>query len=478
MWFNQKRDKIYISDGEQPFIHILDPRQLSVRRLDVGSPSLSGSTSPDDKWLYLIDSLNDGILIYDLFNEKLVAQGDQRYPKRTHIRLEDASFLRVEFISCLPISVVGSNGEQRLLTAEPQWEGCQQDPSKPQKYFAWANASDGYSYIIDPDEYITSDQKTKLLPHRILNADERAPSVDTAQLYLDGEGLGAAQNPSKTTLPKLQTSETNSSGIELFRGQTRTESWILEYEGALIQSQSGRFIDQPQGLFVDMQTRDFQREGVQVGDLLILEDCEASPAPDAGDIGEQPHIGSCEFPITKIEAHQLTIDLSKANLEQKAAWKYSLRTSKSYLVKGSSNGLLDSRAQENTPYSNHFFALTLLSGSLPTPRGLRLEFNTADAFIPKHAKLGGMPSRILPLPNHLACQNQLCSLERCQNHPGCQGKLCVPNSTDISERCNNEEDCVAGVCVPVNKIWILDPPAGRIFVINPREAIFLESTIQ
>ncbi len=467
MWFGPEKKNIYVSDDSQPFVHVIEPETLSVRQLSVKAKTLTGSVSLDNKWLYLIDAANNGIRIFDLKSNKVVSQGDQRFKGRKNIRIQNASFLGVTFLPAIKITVRGSDGNNRSIT----------------KSFAWANASDGYGYLIDPDEYTTLDKKQTFPAHRILDTDEAGPSVSSIKVSILGSSLGDPRQPIRNHIPRLVTNTNNEAGITLVHGKTRTELWSLTYQGVIVPQRSGRFSNLSAGEFVDVNQQDLAKEGVKAKDTLIFHNCgTAVSIPDAGNIPDStPVLPTCEVAIKKVSSYIIAIDpakLSKLPLNNQTQWSYSIRSSKDYIVVGSVTGRLKQRIQENVPFLSDYFQLQLDSNTKPTKRDTLIQFKTTSGVTIKRLKMGGLPTLTLPQDNHLLCGGPLCNLENCKTHPACTNNSCVEGTKDPNKQCNPQEVCTRGKCIPSTKLWVLDSAGGRLFVINPTDAITLETTIR
>lgn len=465
MWFDAAQKNIYIADSTQPFVHIIEAETQTVRRLAVGGPSLTGSVSLDSKWLYLIDARDNTIMIYDLQNNQMVSQGDERFPQETNIRIASVSFLQVKFLPPISILVRSKDGLDRILT----------------KSFAWANASDGHGYLIDPDEYTTQDNAITFKPHRILDSDESGPTLANLKVAIGTEGFGDPRQPIRNFIPRLSTTG-NDLGINLVHGKTNTESWTITYEGNLVKERVGRFADAATGTFADIEQTDFVTSGVKAKDLLVLNDCgTVTNTPDAGTVPDAPPpVPTCELEIKQVDGYRVTVDLSKLPAAQQSqpSWSYSIRAAKSYTVAGTLSGLLPARIVENVFYSSHAFSLTLEANKEPTLRDTTITFDTTSGIAFKRLRMGGLPTLVLPEASHVVCGADLCSTETCKTHPSCTNTACVADTEDNTKRCANDETCSNGKCIANIKLWILDPAGGRLFVVNPKDNITLETTLR
>lgn len=465
MWFGPDQKTIYVADPTQPFVHVVEAETQSVRSLAVSAPNLTGSTSLDNKWLYLIDARDNTIMIYDLINNKMVSQGDERFPKETNIRIASVSFLQVKFLPPISILVRNKDGNDRVLT----------------KSFAWANASDGHGYLIDPDEYTNQDNSITFKAHRLLDSDEGGPTVANIKVAIGETSYGDPRQPVRTFIPRLATSSTNESGVEVVHGKTNTETWTLTYEGQVVKDRSGRFTDNT-GTFADIEQKDLPTLGVKVKDLLILQDCGTiTNLPDAGQTADEaPPVPTCELEIKQVDGYRVVVDTSKLPTGQQAQaqWTYSIRAAQSYTVVGSITGLLPSRIIENVLFSTDAFLLTLEKNKEATLRDTTITFDTASGINFKRLKMGGLPTVIVPQANHVSCGGALCSVENCKTHPSCTNIACVADTEDATKRCGNDETCTNGACQANTKLWILDPAGGRLFIINPKDNITLETTLR
>ncbi|TNE46224.1 MAG: hypothetical protein EP343_24265 [Deltaproteobacteria bacterium] len=466
MWFGPENKNIYVADSSQGFVHVIEAETQSVRQLAVGAPSLNGSVSLDNRWLYLVDARDNSIMIYDLQENKTVSQGDERFPNETNIRLTNASFLQVKFVPTISISVRDEEGGTRVIT----------------KSFAWANGSDGYGYLIDPDEYTNSKSDTKFKAHRLLDNDEGGPSVGNIRVLIDGENRGDPRNPQQPFIPRLVTSESDQDGIILSHGKTRTESWSLTYEGKIIEERAGRFSNIDGGIFADVEQKDLASLGVKAKDLLVLQNCgTAVSVPDAGTISEEaPPVPTCDLEITKVEGYRVFVDTSSLPAESKnqAQWGYTIRSNKSYVAVGSVTGVISTRIPEGALFIGDFFTLTVESNTQATPRDTSIQFDTTSGVSIKRVRMGGLPTLIIPQANHVSCGGTLCQQQSCTTHPSCTNTQCEANTADATKQCGTDESCNNGQCEPNTKLWILDSAGGRLFVVNPTDAVTLETTIR
>lgn len=466
MWFGPERKNIYVADATQGFVHVIEAETQSVRQLAVGSPTLNGSVSLDNRWLYLIDARDNSIIIYDLKENKTVSQGDQRFPNETNIRLPVGSFLQVKFTPPISVTVRDEEGNNRLIT----------------KSFAWANGSDGFGYLIDPDEYTNSKSSTTFKAHRLLDSDEGGPSVGNLRVTVDGENRGDPRSPVQNFIPKIVTSENDPDGITLVHGKTRSESWSLTYEGKIVEERAGRFSNIDAGIFADIEQKDLTTLGVKAKDLLVLQNCgTATSVPDAGATSEEaPPAPTCDLEITKVEGYRVFVDTSSLPPESKnqAQWSYTIRSSKSYVAVGSLTGVVATRIPEGALFIGDYFTLTIEANTVATPRDTSIQFETTSGVTLKRLRLGGLPTMILPQDNHISCSGSLCQQQNCTTHPTCTNTACESNTADATKSCGTDESCVEGKCQPNTKIWILDSAGGRLFVVNPFDTITLETTIR
>ncbi len=480
MWKSPDQRYLFVADPKKPFVHQIELANNSVRHLPVGAPSSAGAVSPDGKILYFVNPDTGGIRIFHLQKKKPLKPGDPRYPDRDEITVENSSFLSIGFLPPVPISIATADGKEKFVRGER---------------FAWATTSTGYAYLIDSQPYKPTNIDETLPPHRLWPSAEPVPAVQNLQILLNGQPLGDPNNPFQRRYPKIKPTQKLPRGIALFPYRSKTQLWKLIYEGKIVDNIVGRFLKATPKKFVARDKVDFQKLGVQKGDLLLLHNCKdpkellsgRGDPPDGGQPpeGDSPELPDrvpnskldCELEITAVEGETIAV-ARPPDLPEKRSWNFSIRAKGAYLVKGSVDGTLKERAVENREFKTSQFALTIASGKEPTPRDLTFQFEILDGFNPRVVRMGGTPLFIRTVPDHPTCGGKLCQLEYCREHPNCRGETCQELYTGKEDKCKGNEYCLKGKCVPLPKMWHLDPVGSRIFIVSPYRIPTFENSLR
>ncbi len=450
---NASTRSLYVTFATSGKVFRIDPKDLTIDKqsIDVGEPISTGSVASDDSLLFLISRKTGGIITFDLKKKKILPHGDQRLDDKKSLTLDGASFLSLQFIPSIYAAAVASDGQKKLVKGD----------------YLWATASDGYGYLID------------LKKRKIFDKDLMEPSTKNFRIYVDDDSFGDARNPIRATLPRIKTKDDDDSGVLLVADKVRSEYWSLVYEGELFAKQKGFFLKK--GVFVSKRERNFDELHVQKGDRLILEECQ--PVSD-----DKKKI-RCELPILKVEQKQLIVETKGIKLPTKDEWTFTVRTSKSYLVRGSLSGVQPERALEGKRYRNKYFELTIQAGEEPTPAKTKLNFFVDAHFSPYRVVLGGEPSRTTIAPARLVCSSADCESNTCKHHPICTKKKCQRRTTDAAKNqkaresgslCNIDEQCntKTGTCQPLVRLWILDASDGKLVVLNPDGDLLIRTTLR
>ena len=423
---------LFAADQASDEIIVVDTQTLLPEpRIPVGKPTRRVFLTPDDSVLYAIHVSEGRISLVDVATRTKRLPGEVR-ADAVDPRIEEDGDIRLPavprslaFVQGVPILMYDDEGTIREYTAELNStaeleEILAQDPTYTENIvqtFAYVSDLNGNVYLIDAEN------------HRIPDIYPFAgPSATTAPAFvIDGTVVSAEDLAEEECYPQVaevdvvhSTEEPQEREIDgdLWRvfygvwvkpGDTRDESWLLEWEGLLPgsgASSSGRFagwrlVDDSYNLdFIG----NFQAEPGDVLEIVVdptytgQADGDHPCRPGSG--GDESEKVQYEFVITAVQQQALDLE-PVAGMDPEVCWaealRYNVRAGGSWIVWGSESGFtdrLDMVENQGVPpdppaYNNGRIALTMYappaqdSFGEPCPevrRGMAWGFNSEDGF--------------------------------------------------------------------------------------------------
>lgn len=447
---NQDGSKLYVADEESDSIAVVDTVVWEVSRVVVDGPTRRVALTPDESVLYAVRLDEPRIALVDTNNlerrpaytaEDPLAQD----PRADGLDIQVPGIPReVVFVTGQLISTEGLEG----ATVPYPWTyipATCDDPDietlgPPTTTFGYVSDLNGNVYIVDAERHGTIDLRPTVGP----SVGPTGYSEPDGEVLSD-EDLHVCSNPSvadytpSCATPYIaeihRTREVDNEVEEIFRGmrvfpgRTRTEGWILVWEGVIPETQgsdAGRF--EGWNLADDRIGLDFSELQIQDDDLLQIETGYAADPDGSG--GFHPACLQADgtprsvFRIegVNVDGHSLSIK-PVSGVDPGLCWpgavRYHIRVHDAWTVFGTESGgyprltraehmiAWDAPVPPEPLYSNGSIALTMVEpgpdidgNSRKIPRdsawGFSTESGYASAFFAPSVRVG-MAGPLLPI---------------------------------------------------------------------------------
>ncbi len=389
---------LYVADEGSDSIAVVDTATRTVERVVVGGPSRRVFLTPDEQVLYVVRLDDNRIALVDTASRRRLAAFQPEDPRARDPEGDGLDIVvqgiprEITFVEGHTIDVLDDGlDEDSESTTHPPGETAV-------SLFAYVSDLDGNVYVLDAVNHGSIDVDpfdvdSLVNPVSIPGYVIRGKTRNTEEMLECFAALPNCEHPTIAEFDRTfgENNETDSTiyhGIRVHPGQTRTEGWILTWEGVLPGtgiSTTGRFdgwrlVDDRLGL-------DFPASGTQPGDILEV----VSPASE--DCDENP----TKFTVLTVDVNSLELEpVAGIDPDPGLCWpeavRYNVRASQVWTVLGLESGPQERMRmipwQETAPdppvYDNGLIALTMfepVDGEVPPDSAWG--FTTDDGFIHK-----------------------------------------------------------------------------------------------
>ncbi|MBN2497553.1 MAG: hypothetical protein JXR96_23370 [Deltaproteobacteria bacterium] len=401
---------LVMADEASDSIAVLDTLSLSLDRVDAGGPTRRVFLTPDEQIVYAVRLDSPEIRLVDLQSRAPVPTGYEALPDTARNPDEDGSSLMlpgiprsITFVEGHSLSVLDEGSESidytTELLPEEEREGVDQEVIR---LFAYVSDMDGNVYLLDAVNHRTVDSQPFYGPALgEIGYVQRGEVIQPEEL---ASCIGAESCP----YPQIEDFDRVYDGVDeldpiyhgvwLYPGYTRSESWIITWEGVLPgtdQSSSGRFDgwtleDERYGL-------DYGAAGVQAGDYLqvLSPPAGVGEVPDPACVADGKEDAQTYFRVESVDEKSLRL-VEVSGVDPGRCWpeaiRYQVRVRESWMVVGTESGVMGDRIEMGVRYDNGMIALTILAPTsldenedpIRVPRDAAFGFNADSGFV--HAR--------------------------------------------------------------------------------------------